>query len=109
MRLDDVLPNESTVHFIKIDVEGAEFDVLKGAKQTLLKNKPLVLFEYGKGAGDYYGTQPHEVFAYLVDEIGMDLFLLNDFLCKNSPMSKAQFVACYNSNQEYYFIAAPRR
>ena len=31
--------------FIKIDVEGMEFDVLKGAKRTILEHKPIVLIE----------------------------------------------------------------
>jgi FkbM family methyltransferase len=33
------------VDFIKIDVEGAEIDVLNGSKQTLLKNKPNLHLE----------------------------------------------------------------
>ena len=35
--------NSLPPNFIKIDVEGAEFDVLRGAKNTLLKYKPIVL------------------------------------------------------------------
>lgn len=31
--------------FIKIDVEGMEFQVLKGARKTLLKNRPVVIIE----------------------------------------------------------------
>jgi FkbM family methyltransferase len=31
--------------FVKIDVEGAEFQVLVGAKETVLKNKPKILVE----------------------------------------------------------------
>lgn len=34
------------VHFIKIDVEGAEFLVLEGATQTLAKDKPIIQYEY---------------------------------------------------------------
>ncbi len=31
---------------IKIDVEGFEYQVLKGLKQTLQKHKPRIIFEY---------------------------------------------------------------
>ena len=31
--------------FIKIDVEGMEFDVLQGGKDTILENKPFVMIE----------------------------------------------------------------
>ncbi|MFN4198210.1 MAG: FkbM family methyltransferase [Flavobacterium sp.] len=34
-----------TPDFVKIDVEGAEFQVLEGAKETVLSNKPKILVE----------------------------------------------------------------
>ncbi len=37
--------NFSNVDFIKIDVEGYELNVVKGAKQTILRNKPYILVE----------------------------------------------------------------
>ena len=42
--LDNILGGQP-VSFIKIDVEGAELDVLQGAGQTIQKNRPLVLLE----------------------------------------------------------------
>lgn len=36
----NVIPN-----FIKIDVEGMEYDVLKGGRKTILKHKPLIMIE----------------------------------------------------------------
>jgi FkbM family methyltransferase len=33
------------VEFIKIDVEGMEMEVLKGAKQTIAKNRPIIFIE----------------------------------------------------------------
>ncbi len=35
--------------FIKIDVEGHEFDVLRGAVKTIEKNKPVIFFEMADG------------------------------------------------------------
>jgi FkbM family methyltransferase len=37
--------------FLKIDVEGAEPAVLRGAKCLLARNRPAVLFEYNPGSG----------------------------------------------------------
>lgn len=37
------------VSFIKIDVESYEKEVLMGAKQTILRNKPIILIEIGGG------------------------------------------------------------
>jgi FkbM family methyltransferase len=46
-QMDEVLDslNISRVDFIKIDVEGFEGEVLRGAKQTLANNKPTVILE----------------------------------------------------------------
>lgn len=43
--LDDYLPETGTVSAIKIDVEGAELDVLRGAQRTLRRCRPLIIVE----------------------------------------------------------------
>lgn len=46
--LDEILkmaPAENYIELIKIDVEGAELDALKGMKTTLRKYKPSIIFE----------------------------------------------------------------
>lgn len=53
--------NITNVDFIKIDVEGYEYKVLKGAKELLLGSKPKLLIElHGKSTGE-------EVVRYLED------------------------------------------
>jgi len=47
-RLDEYFKKkkiQNKLRLIKIDVEGAEFEVLSGAKKTLKKHKPTVLVE----------------------------------------------------------------
>lgn len=39
--IDDIV-GDRTVGFIKMDIEGAEFDALHGAKNTILRDKPLL-------------------------------------------------------------------
>ena len=41
----DSIGIKEKIDLIKIDVEGAEIDVLMGALKTLKKNKPLVVIE----------------------------------------------------------------
>jgi FkbM family methyltransferase len=43
--LDMVLSAERRVDFIKIDTDGFDFEVLKGAEGTLMKQQPLLFFE----------------------------------------------------------------
>ena len=40
MPIDDVIEDEDTVTFIKMDVEGSELESLKGAHKTIQRDKP---------------------------------------------------------------------
>jgi FkbM family methyltransferase len=44
-QLDDVIPEDLPIAFIKIDVEGAEAAVLRGAARLLERHHPVVVFE----------------------------------------------------------------
>jgi len=103
--LDKVIPEGLKIDFIKIDVEGGEFDVLKGGKELLIKNKPTIVFECGLGASNFYDTKPTEVFNYLSNEIGLKISLLKSFLNMKPSLSLVEFEELYKANKEYYFIA----
>lgn len=45
--LDDVIPSDVKVDFLKIDVEGAQLDVLRGASRILGRDQPTVVLEHG--------------------------------------------------------------
>ena len=64
---------------IKIDVEGADLPVLKGAVKLLERQKPVTLFEHGIGGSDFYGTLPEHVFD-LFQGCGMRLFTMRKWL-----------------------------
>src|SRR3984957_13803240 len=69
--LDETLPAGYVPTLIKIDVEGAEQQVLEGALRTLKRHKPLVIFEHGHGAAEAYGTSPEDIYGLLVDDAGL--------------------------------------
>ncbi len=101
-RLDDY--GLSKVDLIKIDVEGAEMHVLKGAKATIQKSKPVVLFEFGIGGSDHYGTTSDAIFDYF-QELEMGIYTLAGFLNSDKPLSKAQLDSTYSDRTDYYFVA----
>ena len=103
--LDHVVPLNEKIDFIKIDVEGGEFDVLKGAENIIKKNKPVIIFEFGKGASDYYGTTPLDIFNYITQELGLRIFTLKSYVKNKRSLSLADFENYFNSNREYYFVA----
>lgn len=57
--------NIKKIDFIKLDVEGGEYDVIKGAEDTLTKNHPIILFEAEEKNIAPYDYHVFEVIDYL--------------------------------------------
>lgn len=104
--LDGVLPADSRVRVIKVDVEGAELGVLRGAEGTLRRNRPYVLFECGLGGADHYGTEPGQVFEQL-SHAGLEVSLLSEWLAGRSPLTGDGFVEQFQERLNYFFLAHP--
>jgi FkbM family methyltransferase len=94
------------IGFIKIDVEGGEMLVLEGAKQTLIQKRPVVLFEHGLGASDYYGAGPEQVFTYFT-ECGYNISTLKAWLNGEGAFDQKGFEAQFFQKHNYFFIAYP--
>jgi FkbM family methyltransferase len=100
-RLDDALAGDYRPALIKIDVEGAELGVLRGAAATLERHRPFVLFEHGVGGADLYGAHPADVFDVL-DCAGLRIFDLDG----EGPYSRARFEETF-TEPIWNFLAAP--
>ncbi len=104
-RLDDVLGERSSkIDLMKIDVEGGEFDVLKGSAQILQNDKPILVFECGRGASEYYGTSPEELYEYL-NKWNYTIRSLGGFVKNLKPMTQEDFVKTFHEGTDYYFVA----
>ncbi len=101
--LDQDLPADYAPALIKIDVEGAERLVLEGALATLTRYRPIVVFEHGKGAADYYDTRPEQIYALLHDAVGLRIFDMDG----NGPYTLQQFQETFASNEHWNFVALP--
>lgn len=106
-RLDDFKKPETPIRFIKIDVEGAELLVLKGAQEILKTDRPSILFEFGLGASEYYESTAEELFQFF-NARDYAIFTLKEALKNKSALNLNSFEQFYKSNSEYYFWAAPK-
>lgn len=106
-RLDEVLPPGLKPDLIKIDVEGAEYRVLLGAGKLLKNARPIVIFEFGIGAADYYGADADQLFNYLTGDCGLKINTLKGFLKKRPSLNALKFREFFTTGREYYFIAYP--
>jgi FkbM family methyltransferase len=63
VRLDDC-SELGNVNYIKIDVEGADLNVLRGARAVLARSRPVVSVEYGWGCYSLYGFRPESLYEF---------------------------------------------
>lgn len=75
--------------FIKVDVQGYEYHVLNGARETIKKHEPILLVEDFKG-------DPRT--ARLAEELGYEEYQFDGTSLRKGP-----------SNQENSFLLTPRR
>jgi FkbM family methyltransferase len=100
-RLDDALPAGYVPHLIKIDVEGAERQVLEGAIEIITAHKPIVIFEHGGGSAEYYGTSPSDVFELLSSKTGLRIFDIDG----RGPLDLSEFERSFHSGTIWNFVA----
>lgn len=105
--LDQVIPRDVKIDLIKIDVEGAEYHVMRGGRELIRRHRPVIVFEFGLGAADYYNAKPQEVYSLLCEECGLKISTLCAFLKKQPSLTRQAFVSHFESGREYYFIAHP--
>ena len=64
--------NIENIGLIKIDVEGFEIEVIRGAKDTILKNKPVMIIE-----NETVHTKDTNELFIIMNELGYDKYICN--------------------------------
>jgi FkbM family methyltransferase len=97
-RLDDCVPQDARVAFMKIDVEGAEAAVLRGARDLLRRCQPVTVFECGSA------NLPRCVAA--LEGTGLEVSFLADYLL-GVRHHAAEVMQVGRERGEYYYVAFP--
>jgi FkbM family methyltransferase len=99
--IDEVVDPERPIALIKIDVEGAEEQVIEGALKTLNRCAPTVIFEHGLGSANLYETEPDDIWRLLTGEVGHRIFDLDG----NGPYELDEFKRSYYAGERVNFVA----
>lgn len=103
--MDRLLPRDERIDLIKIDVEGAEVNALLGARETLRRWRPVVVFEHGVRTSRPYGTTPEMLFDLLATA-GLNVSLLDHWLDGAPPFTRQEFLhEKYEVGRHWMFVA----
>lgn len=92
-RLDDLVPRDRRFDLLKLDVEGAELLVFRGATEFLGRDRPTIFFECGPSGPEVFGYKAGEIHELLTKQFSYLVFLPKDFLAGGSPIDRASFEA----------------
>lgn len=100
--LDEALDREpGPVRFLKIDVEGAELAMVRGARETLAADRPVVVFEHTRAAV-MNGTSSSELHDELTS-VGLRVFSFD----AQGPLARTDFEHLVMHERHENFIARP--
>jgi len=97
-RLDDCIPRSANVSFMKIDVEGGEADVLRGAERVLRQSRPVTVFECT--------SDRLSECASLFEAAGLEISLMSDFVA-GVRRRTAEVLDLGREGGEFYYVASP--
>jgi FkbM family methyltransferase len=102
--LDNIIPTDVPIALLKLDVEGGEHAVLRGARETILASRPIVLFEHDPARSQTYGAGSEAIFDLVNDELDLRISTMARWLAGQEPLSRDEFIERAN---DFEYIAYP--
>lgn len=107
-RLDDIVPPDRRISLIKIDAEGAELLILKGASKLMARDRPAIIFECG--VDNRVRERPGEALYAYFNDAEYAVHTAIGFVFRGSPLSRDvfNFVRAYPPTA-FNFVALPKK
>ncbi len=105
--IDDTIPDSVDVSFVKVDIEGGEFDALRGATLTIRRCRPIIVFEAGAKSTGQYGVNSKQMYELVTQTLECRLSTMHRWLEHQDALTEQEFSEHWASDSEYYFIAYP--
>ena len=102
-----MLPPELHVDFIKIDVEGGEYHAMLGGFKTIMRSRPVIVFEASARSTGLYGVTAAQLYEFVTARCEMKLSTMKRWLRRQEPYTHSEFCSNWEFGPEFYFIAYP--
>jgi len=86
------------IRFMKIDIEGAEYDALRGGRQTILRERPVIVFEHDRDSPRH--------FLYSIQDL-VGLFRSLDYHIYDFFNNPYDAIEAWSDTMMWNFIALP--
>ena len=103
--LDNVIPPDTPVAFVKVDVEGGEHHVLLGGLSTFERCRPVIVFEAAARSTGCYGVTASDLYRLVTQRLGMRLSTMERWLQGSDAYSADEFDRNWENGPDFYFIA----
>jgi FkbM family methyltransferase len=100
--IDRLFRGLPSLRCIKIDAEGAELAILRGATAVLDRLRPVVSFEFGTSANAQHGITPADM-ARFWEERGYHIYGIH-----GRQLTEADFVESARRHEIWDYVAVPR-
>jgi FkbM family methyltransferase len=104
IRIDDFLEQITSLHYVKVDVEGGEIGCLRGGVNALRRWRPFVTVEYGAQGYSVYGHTRRTLFDF-AESIG---FVVGDLFGAVCPDLETWDVVCDRVYWDWFLVPRER-
>ncbi|MEM8947563.1 MAG: FkbM family methyltransferase [Planctomycetota bacterium] len=107
--LDEIVPADRSIGFMKVDVEGAELLALRSGRRIMTQDRPTVMFECARRSTNALGFEVDQVYDLLTNDYDYLVMYLHEYLSNRQPLDLESFKkSMFYPFKAFNFVAVPR-